>query len=119
MICTKGMREYKTEAIKKRGWKGQGVRDYAGWSAPVQHRDDVPIYTEEGEELQWSLRMTVNPEQQTRFETRTQAAAHCAARALKINLNQLCFVVWSHFFCLSPHFTYINLRGHVNNMESG
>lgn len=76
------MREYKTDAIKKmRVWKGQGVRDYAGWSARVQRRDDVPIYTEEGEELQSSLRMTVNLEQQTRFETRTQAAAHCAARA--------------------------------------
>lgn len=81
------------------------MRDYAGWSARVQHRDDVPICTEEGEELQSSLGMTVNPEQQTHFETRTQAAAHCAARAKKINLNQLCFVVWSHFLYLSPHFT--------------
>lgn len=82
MICTKEMREYKADAIKKkeRGWKGQGVRDYAGWSARVQHRDDVRICIE-GEELLSSLRKTVNPKQQTRFETRTQAAAHCAARA--------------------------------------
>lgn len=71
----------KINAIKKGAWKRQGVRDYTGRSARVQHQGDMTIYTEEGEELQCSLRMTVNPEQQTRFETRTRAAAHCAARA--------------------------------------
>lgn len=74
------MREYKTDAIKKRGWKGQGVRDYAGWSARVQHRDDVLICTEEGEELQSSLRMLIRSSKLVLKRGRRRVA-RCAARA--------------------------------------
>lgn len=82
----------------------------------------MPIYTEEGEALQSSLRITINPEQQPRFEARQEAAGCTRPRCILISFALDCGVIYFYLFIyiyLSPHLTSLNHRAHVNNIKSG